>query len=140
MRICGVDLKGSDAIFALIDVDGEDISPINSQTRKIRFGESSEQESARHFFDAISGFIRDHQIDHVAIRQRAKKGPFAGGPVTFKMEGLFQLCPDAHTRLFSGPSIAAANRSHSFDVPNELNQYQLHAYLTACCAAVSIST
>lgn len=138
MRICGVELKGSDAIFALIDaIDGE-ITPVTCQTRKIKFGESTEQSSARHFYDAICGFIRDQSIEHIAIKQRAKKGLFAGGPVTFKMEGLFQLNPDATTHLFSGSAVAAAKRRNDFELPTDFNQYQEGAFLVACCAAVSL--
>ena len=138
MRICGVEFKGSDAIFALIDVVNEEIFPVACQTRKIKFGDSAEQQSARNFYEAICGFIRDQNIEHIGIKQRAPKGPFAGGPVTFKMEALFQLNPHAVTQLFSGPTIAAATRRHDFTVPDQLKQYQAEAYLTACCQAVTL--
>ena len=139
MRICGIELKGSEAIFALIDVVGETISPVVCQARKIKYGDTAEQQSARLFYDAICGFIRDQHIEQIGIKQRAPKGPFAGGPVTFKMEALFQLNPHAVTQLFSGPAIAAASRRHDFQVPDQLNRYQAEAYLTACCAAVTLN-
>ncbi len=138
MRICGVELKGSEAIFAIIDVVGEEISIVPCQTRKIKYGDSAEQQSARLFYDAICGFFRDQHIEQIGIKQRAPKGPFAGGPVTFKMEALFQLNPHAVTQLFPGPAIAAATRKHDFQVPDQLNRYQADAYLTACCAAVTL--
>lgn len=138
MRICGVELKGSDAIFAVIDVVNEEISSVVCQTRKVKYGESAEQQSARLFYDAICGFIRDQNIEHIGIKQRAQKGQFAGGPITFKMEGLIQLNPHATTQLFSGPTIAAATRRHDFQVPDQLNRYQADAYLTACCVAAAL--
>jgi hypothetical protein len=139
MRICGVELKGSEAIFVIIDVVGEEISFVPCQIRKIKYGDSAEQQSARLFYDAISGFILEHNIEKIGIKQRAPKGPFAGGPVTFKMEALFQLNPHAVTQLFPGPTIAAATRRHDFKVPDQLNQYQAEAYLTACCAAMTLN-
>jgi len=139
MRICGVELKGSEAIFALIDVVNEEISLVACQTRKIKFGYSAEQQSARLFYDAICSFILEHNIEQIGIKQRAPKGPFAGGPVTFKMEALFQLNPHVATQLFPGPTIAAATRRHDFQVPGQLNQYQAEAYLTACCTAVTLN-
>lgn len=139
MRICGVELKGSEAIFALIDVVDAEISLIACPTRKIKFGDSAEQQSARLFYDAICGFIRDQHIEQIGIKQRAPKGPFAGGPVTFKMEALFQLNPHAVTQLFSGPTISAAMRRHDFQVPDQLNRYQADAYLTACCTAATLN-
>ena len=138
MRICGVELKGSDAIFAIIDVEREEISIVACQTRKIKFGDSAEQQSSRIFYDAICGFIFDQRIEQIGIKQRVPKGPFAGGPVTFKMETLFQLNPHAATQLFSGPAIAAAARRHDFQVSDQLNRYQADAYLTVCCAAATL--
>jgi hypothetical protein len=137
MRICGVELKGSEAILVLIDVVDEAISLVACQTRKIKYSESAEHQSARLFYDAICGFILDQHIEHISVKQRAQKGQFAGGPVTFKMEALFQLNPHAPTQLFSGPTIAAATRRHDFQIPEQLNRYQADAYLTACCAAVT---
>ena len=139
MRICGVELKGSEAIFALIDVVNEEISLVACQTRKIKFGDTAEQRSTQKFYDAICGFILEHNVEQIGIKQRAPKGPFAGGPVTFKMEALFQLNPHAITQLFPGPTIAAATRRHDFKVPNQLNQYQAEAYLTACCLAMTLN-
>ena len=139
MRVCGVELKGSEAILTLIDVVDAEISLVSCQTRKIKYGDSAEQQSARIFYDAICEFILDQQIEHIGIKQRAPKGPFAGGAVTFKMEALIQLNPHAVTQLFSGPTIAAATRRHDFQVPGQLNRYQADAYLTACCAAVTLN-
>src|SRR5690606_3066270 len=138
MKICGVELKGNDAIFAIVDVRDGEILFSDCPARKIKFGESVEQASARNFYGAICGFIRDQRIDAVAIKQRATKGPFAGGPVTFQMEASFQLNPDAAAFLFSGAAIAAAHRRHNFPVPSQLSQYQVEAYLTACCAAKAL--
>ena len=139
MRICGVELKGSEAILALVDVVNEEIFSVVCQTRKIKFGNSAAPQSARLFYDAMCGFICEHKIEQIGIKQRAPKGPFAGGPVTFKMEVLFQLNPHAATQLFSGPTIAAATRRHDFKIPDQLNQYQAEAYLTACCLAMTLN-
>lgn len=139
MRICGVELKGSEAILALVEVVNEEIFSVVCQTRKIKFGDSAAPQSARLFYDAICGFISDQNVEQIGIKQRAPKGPFAGGPVTFKMEVLFQLNPHAATQLFSGPTIAAATRRHDFKIPDQLNQYQAEAYLTACCLAMTMN-
>jgi hypothetical protein len=139
MRICGIELKGSDAILALIDVVDKEISLVPCQTRKIKYGESAEQQSARLFYDAICGFIHGQDIEQIGIKQRAPKGPFAGGPVTFKMEALVQLNPHPATQLLPGPTIAAATRRYDFQVPDQLNRYQAEAYLTACCVAVTLN-
>ena len=62
----------------------------------------------------------------------AAKGEFAGGPTTFKIEGVFQLLDGVEVTLLSPQTINAQNKKHTFDLPATLNKYQHEAYKTAC--------
>ena len=66
------------------------------------------------------------------------RGKYAGGAVTFKMEGLFQLNSLADTHLFSVQAIAASRRRNSYELPADLKKYQQEAFYVACCAKASI--
>ena len=56
---------------------------------------------------------------------------FAGGPTSFKIEGIIQLLDNGDVFFLSPQTISAANKKHSFDLPNSLNKYQHEAFLTA---------
>jgi hypothetical protein len=71
---------------------------------------------------------------NVAVKKRVKKGEFAGGPTTFKIEGVLQLLKECHVELISAQTIVAQNRRHSFPAPTSLNKYQAEAFRTACAA------
>jgi|GEM_PF-3903265 len=45
----------------------EDISFVACQIQKIKFGDTSEQQSARLFYDAICGFIIEHNVEQIGI-------------------------------------------------------------------------
>lgn len=131
MKICGVELSGSDAIFAIVD-EG---SWQECNTKKITFGDSLEKRSARFFYEAVNAFARDQHIDLFAIKQRQDSGRFAGGGITFKMEAIFQLCPDADTIVVHSNTIARDQKKNDWLRPDGMNKYQEVAYFTAKCAS-----
>ncbi|WP_080684711.1 DUF3010 family protein [Pseudomonas brassicacearum] len=131
MRICGVELSGSDAVFAIVD---EDIWQ-ECNTKKITFGDSLEKQSAKFFYEAVNSFARDHHIDIFAIKHRQDSGRFAGGGITFKMEALFQLCPDADAVIIYSATIASEQKKNGWIRPDGMNKYQEGAYFTARCAS-----
>jgi len=134
MRVCGVEIKGSEAIFAVTEwVEGE-FNYIPTATKRITLADDDESVNVRSFADLAAGFLRDNKISHVVIKKRGKKGEYAGGPTTFKIEGVFQLLKEAQVELISAPTIAAQARKHEFPSPDSLNKYQVEAFRTACAA------
>lgn len=131
MRICGVELSGSDAVFAIVD---EGVWQ-ECNTKKITFGDSLEKQSARFFYEAVNSFARDHHIDIFAIKHRQDSGRFAGGGITFKMEALFQLCPDADALIVYNATIVSEQKKNGWIRPDGMNKYQESAYFTAMCAS-----
>ena len=105
-------------------------------TRKIKLVDDERADIVKSFYAAFCSFVRDNQIDIVAVKKRNKRGDRAGGAVSFKIEALIQLCDGIQVILVPPQTIAATNRREGFDVPGELNKYQEQAYLTACCHAI----
>ena len=68
------------------------------------------------------------------IKKRGKKGEYAGGPTTFKIEGILQMLANCDVVLISPQTISAQARKHGFAMPTTLNKYQHDAYSTACTA------
>ncbi|MEG5264365.1 DUF3010 family protein [Pseudomonas sp. JDS28PS106] len=132
MIICGVEIKGSEAIFALASRTASGVAHVPLATRKLALADDDEAASVKAFATQIANFLRENGISHIAIKKRSKKGEFAGGPTTFKIETVLQLMTDCDVVLVSPQTINAQNKKHQFDLPGTLNKYQHEAFKTAC--------
>jgi len=128
-RICGIELKSSEAILVVLEDDGVDFVEI--ELRKMVLEDDESVESIKSFSAAVANFIKDNQIDTVVIKKRAKKGRMAGGAISFKMEALIQLNGLAEVEFVSGQGIAAAHKKNPFQIPNNLKKYQEAAFMAA---------
>ncbi|WP_212580521.1 DUF3010 family protein [Xanthomonas euroxanthea] len=134
MQFCGIEIKGSEAIIAIALLHDGHFSHVSAETKRIALDGDDDAANVRSFADLIAGFMRDRKISNIAVKKRAKKGEFAGGPTTFKIEGILQLLKDCRVELISAQTIAARDRRHSFPSPASLNKYQAEAFRTACAA------
>jgi len=125
MNICGIELKANQTILA-VQCDGE---YLELKTRKIILEDDEKQESIRSYCNDLLVFLTENNIEKVFIKKRAKKGNFAGGAVTFKMESLIQLNPKSLVELVSAQSIGSFERKNSVEFPKGLMKYQEQAYL-----------
>ena len=73
------------------------------------------------------------------IKKRAKKGKFAGGPDTFKMEALIQIVANLEVTLVSPQALAAMEKKYTVEIPVTLNKYQHVAYLCGIYGTKSLS-
>ncbi len=135
MRICGIELKSNQAIFSVIEKQDDDIVIyIDMKVKKIILEEDETQESIRQFCNELLAFLIDNEIDKVMVKKRAKKGNFAGGAVTFKMEALIQLNPHCEVELVTAQAMSAFEKKNFFEYPENLKKYQEQAYLAALVA------
>ncbi len=134
MKVCGVDIRGSEAILAIAVLKDGSVTHLPLQTRKISLADDDDCANVRSFSELVEGYARDNGIERLAIKKRGKKGEYAGGPTTFKIEGVLQLLRNCVVDLVSPQTISAQNRKHHFDLPDTLTKYQHDAYLTACTA------
>ena len=134
MSICGIEIKGSEAIFAIASLQGDALQHVAIATKKIALEDDDQAANVKAFATQVAAFVRDNGISHIAIKKRSKKGEFAGGPTTFKIEGVFQLLENCDVTLLSPQTINAQNKKHSFELPGTLNKYQHEAYKAACSA------
>ena len=90
MKTCGIELKGNEAIIVCLQKSGNEITQVHAEVKKIKLADSLDQESIRNFLSSINSFFASANLDAIGIKARATKGRFAGGSVSFKMEGLIQ--------------------------------------------------
>ncbi|MET1077736.1 MAG: DUF3010 family protein [Pseudomonas sp.] len=134
MALCGVEIKANEAVLALVQRQASELQHLPVPTKKIALEDDEQAQSVKAFRTALETFVQAHQVTQIAIKKRSKKGEFAGGPVTFKIEGIIQLLDDCEVSLLSPQSISATQKKQQFSLPDSLNKYQHEAFLTACTA------
>ena len=127
MKVCGIELKSNVASLVVL----EDSKYINLNIKKIVLENDENQDDIRKFCNEFLLFLEQNEIEKIAIKKRAKKGNFSGGPVTFKMEGLIQLNPLCEVILISPQSISSYEKKNTIEKPSLLKKYQEQAFLTA---------
>ena len=136
MTICGIEIKGSEAIIAVASLDNQTLTHVALATKKIALDDDDEAANVKAFAAQVKAFVQANGITRIAIKKRSKKGEFAGGPTTFKIEGVFQLLEGVEVTLLSPQTINAQNKKPDFALPATLNKYQHEAFKAACSALV----
>ena len=136
MTLCGIEIKGSEAIIAVASLNNQTLTHVALATKKIALEDDDDAANVKAFATQVKAFVQDNAIERIAIKKRSKKGEFAGGPTTFKIEGVFQLLEGVEVTLLSPQTINAQNKKHNFDLPATLNKYQHEAFKTACSALI----
>ena len=91
MKICGVEIKGSEAIVCLLSFKDGLFNLPECRVRKVEFNKRNSTGDLRYFQSTFSKLMVDYGIDAVVIKDRPLKGKFAGGALGFKMEAAIQL-------------------------------------------------
>ncbi|KRP81762.1 DUF3010 family protein [Pseudomonas veronii] len=136
MTLCGIEIKGSEAIIAVASLNNQTLTHVALATKKIALEDDDDAANVKAFATQVKAFVQDNAIERIAIKKRSKKGEFAGGPTTFKIEGVFQLLEGVEVTLLSPQTINAQNKKHNFDLPATLNKYQHEAFKAACSALI----
>ncbi len=131
MIICAIDLKANNAIASIIDFTNNQENYIEIKNKKITLNDDESINDITNFSNKIKNLITQYNIDKIAIKKRAKKGTFAGGAVTFKLETIIQLNGICDVDLISSQSISSYEKKNIIEYPKTLNKYQEQSYLTA---------
>jgi hypothetical protein len=91
MRICGIELKGSEAVICLLDYEQGAFSVADCRQRVFSVSDAQSTPGIRQFQFAFSKLIDDYKIEQVVITERMQKGKFAGSATSFKLEAAIQL-------------------------------------------------
>jgi len=116
MKVCGVELKGNDAIICLITFENGLYDIPHLRVPRISINDAGDAEEMRKFQFAFSKLVEDYKIDKVVIKGRALKGKFSGGPVGFKLEAAIQLIDDLEVDILSSTFIKNALNKSQIDI------------------------
>lgn len=104
LKICGVELTGNDAVISLLtEQDGIFVLP-ECRVRRVSCKNPDHTNELSYFQKTFKQLMMDYQIDVVVIKERMKKGKFAGGANGFKLEAAIQLMGDIQVQLMSSAS------------------------------------
>jgi hypothetical protein len=134
MKVCGVELKGNDAIICLISSENNLYDIPHLRVPKISINNAGDAEQLRKFQFTFSKLVEDYNIDKVVIKGRALKGKFAGGAVGFKLEAAIQLIADLDVEILSSSFIKTALAKSQVDIDfrdTGLNKFQESAFTSA---------
>ncbi len=131
MKVCGIDLSGSSANVVVLEGSHDNFEINDTGIPKIILANSDSADDVRNFKDDFQAFIVNHNIEKVGIKKRGTKGKFAGGAVSFKMEGIIQLINEADIVLIPAQTISAKLRNVTLPTSDSLFGYQQSAYETA---------
>lgn len=131
MKVCGIDIKGSQANLVILENEGGSYKHVNIDPKKIKLDDDESTEDVRSFRDVFQAIIREQQIKYLGIKKRNKTGKYAGGPISFKIEGILQLMDACQIHLVSPVTISSVIKKLSPKIPDTLFSYQKQAFETA---------
>ncbi|MFT4535051.1 MAG: hypothetical protein ACJA1A_001592 [Saprospiraceae bacterium] len=137
MKICGIELKGNDAVIVSLLFDGNAYTFIKKEIKKIKLKDTDEQTDVKEFTNELYSFFDSVGFNAISIKGRAKKGKFAGGSVSFKIEGIIQNSKFP-VKIFPGATIKAKLKNTEID-SSQINGYQEEALRAAICYKITQS-
>lgn len=133
MKVCGVELKGNDAIICIMSRENNLYDIPQTRVQKVSLTDAADAEEVRKFQFTFAKLMEDYKVTHVQIKGRALKGKFAGGPVGFKIEAAIQLIDALEVEVLSGAFIKKELSRSQIDIDfrdTGLKQFQEQAFTT----------
>ncbi|NKF50398.1 DUF3010 family protein [Shewanella sp. WXL01] len=91
MKICGVELKGGEAIISLLSYEGETFNVPACRQISFTLSAASNTATINEFHFAFHKLMQDYHVDEIAIIERPQKGKQAGSATSFKMEAAIEI-------------------------------------------------
>lgn len=73
MTLCGIEIKGSEAIIAVASLDNQALAHIALATKKIALEDDDEAANVKAFAAQVKAFVQANAITRIAIKKRSKK-------------------------------------------------------------------
>ncbi|WP_177235714.1 DUF3010 family protein [Ensifer sp. OV372] len=136
MKVCGLQIKASEAILVIVEEVAGAPALVACKTKRLVLKNHEDGAELESFLQAAKSFLHENAIEIIAVKKRAGSGAMASSGVTFKIETLFQL---AHKNIafISPQAIKSFSKSNAGGIPYGVAAYQKDAYLSAGCCLKS---
>ncbi len=133
-RVCGVEIAGNEAIITILLMEDDMFFLPECRVTRIACKDPDSVSELKYFQKTFMKLAEDYKINHVVIRERQKKGKFAGGANGFKLEAVLQVAPGLDVILMN-PTIQKQHLKH-YPMPitfaeTGLKKFQETSYTTA---------
>lgn len=130
MKVCGLQIKASEAILVIVEDAAGAPGVVACKTKRLILKNHEDGAELESFLQAAKSFVHENAIEVLAIKKRAGSGAMASSGVTFKIETLFQL---AHKNIafISPQAISSFSKTNVGGIPGGVAAYQKDAYLAA---------
>ena len=131
MKVCGVELKGSDAVICLLSMEDGIFDIPDCRVRKVTL---EKNQNLKFFQSTFAKLMSDYKIEKVTIRERPTVGKFSGAAIGFKLEAAIQLIDDLDVELITPVDIKAYIKKNPVPVAFDetgLKIFQESAFTTA---------
>ncbi|HLV41785.1 MAG TPA: DUF3010 family protein [Brumimicrobium sp.] len=107
MKVLGISLEGSTAIFSGLEKKDSKIIEISDKFRKVELKDHLDSQEVQALVALIHSFLDSKKFDQIAIIKRGTKGTFAASPISFKIEGLIQTYKGKDIEFIAPPMLRA---------------------------------
>jgi len=140
MKICGVEIKGNDAVICLLSLSDDVFTIPDCRASKVSIGNANDTQQMRDFQFSFAKLMEDYQVEKVVIRQRQAKGKFSGGGYGFKLEAAIQLINSLDVAVVTPSEIKEKLKRNPLPIAfpeTGLKQYQEASFTTAYACIMS---
>lgn len=141
MRICGVEIKGTEAVICILDYYEGLFTIPDCRVRKVDFSKQNRASDITYFQTTFAKLAEDYKIEKVVIKERPLKGKFAGGALGFKMEAAIQLIQHLDVELISSTHLKSSLKRNPVSVSfadTGLKIFQQNAFEVAYATHMNI--
>ena len=134
MNVCGIELKGNEAIICLLSLSDGLFELPECRLKRLALNDVKQSKALTNFQFTFAKLMEDYKVSHVVIRERPTKGKFSGGAIGFKMEAAIQLIPNVEVQLLNPSTIKELISKNPLPIPFKetgLKAFQEPAFLTA---------
>jgi hypothetical protein len=125
MRAIGIEIKGGEVIFCVLEKDNEILMDITGKLTKVGLVDDENSNEIHKFIELINTHFDSLKPDKIGIirRSRSIKGKFITSPISFKLEGLIQTYKNKDIEFIAPQTLSAYFKKNSKGIAPK-NKYQ----------------
>ncbi|WP_045861064.1 DUF3010 family protein [Teredinibacter purpureus] len=142
MKVCGIEIKGKEAVICLLSSNNGLFEIGDCRARSLVLSDADTAEGLLAFQATLAKLVEDYRIEKIVIKERMKKGKFAGGADGFKLEAAIQLIEGLSVSLISATRIKELLKLKPLPIlfaDTGLKMFQEAAFKTAYAALIDTS-